>query len=200
MSTETVIASQKPNWRRRTYLIDREFQLKYIAMLSTMGAGSVALFGVLAWWAHTSAVETGSSSEGFAGMTILWLTVLGVVGTASALGLFGLLFTHRVAGPVHVMNLYVEALAAGHYPRLRPLRRYDELKRFFDRFSHAVERIRAREAEEAHALATALSAFQPLATTDEARAALQVLEELHSRKRQAVDNPISTRTPILPPR
>ncbi|ADO69970.1 hypothetical protein [Stigmatella aurantiaca] len=200
MSSETVIASQKPGWRRRTYLIDREFQLKYIAMLTTIGSGSIGLFGLLAWWAHSSAVETGSSSEGLAGMTILWLTVLGVVGTGAALGLFGLLFTHRVAGPVHVMNLYVEALAAGHYPRLRPLRRYDELKRFFDRFSHAVERIRSREAEEAHALAEALRAFQPLASTEEARAALKVLEELHSRKRQAVDNPISTRTPILPTR
>jgi hypothetical protein len=113
--------------------------------------------------------------------------VLAVVGTATALGLFGLVFTHRVAGPVYVMNLYVEALSAGHYPRLRPLRKYDELKKFFDRFSHAVDRIRAREAEEAQALSQAMAAFQPLATTEEARAALKTLEELLSRKREAVD-------------
>ncbi len=187
MPPETVIASQKRTWRRRTYLIDREFQLKYIFMLGSIGAGSMALFGALAWWAHTAALEAGSAAQGLAGMTIVWLSVLAVIGTSVALGLFGLLFTHRVAGPVHVMNLYVEALAAGHYPRLRPLRRYDELKKFFDRFSHAVERIRAREAEEAQALARALSAFKPLATSEEARAALQVLEELHSRKREAMD-------------
>ncbi len=187
MASDTVLDSQKRTWKRRTYLIDREFQLKYILMLASMGAGCIGLFGAMAWWAHTMALEAGSAAEGVAGMTILWLTVLAVLGTAVALGLFGLVFTHRVAGPVHVMNLYVEALAAGHYPRIRPLRKYDELKKFFDRFSHAVERIRAREAEEAQALSLAMAAFQPLATTEEARAALKALEELHSRKREAVD-------------
>lgn len=200
MSSDTVIASQKPAWRRRTYLIDRPFQLKYILMLACIGAGSIGLFGVLAWWAHAAALEAGSAAEGLAGMTILWLTVLAVVGTAVALGLFGLVFTHRVAGPVHVMNLYVEALAAGHYPRLRPLRKYDELKQFFDRFSHAVERIRAREADEAQALSRAVEAFRPLASTEEARAALQVLEELQSRKREAVDKPVTASQPIPPAR
>lgn len=187
MASDTVLDSQKRTWKRRTYLIDREFQLKYIFMLALMGAGCIGLFGVLAWWAHTMELEAGSTAEGVAGMTILLLTALAVVGTAVALGLFGLVFTHRVAGPVHVMNLYVEALAAGHYPRLRPLRKYDELKKFFDRFSHAVERIRAREAEEAQALSHAMAAFQPLATTEESRAALKALEELLSRKREAVD-------------
>ena len=133
-------------------------------------------------------------------MTILWLTLIAVVGTSVALGLFGLVFTHRVAGPVHVMNLYVEALAAGHYPRLRPLRKYDELKKFFDRFSQAVERIRDREADEAQTLGQALSAFQPLATTEEARAALKALEELHLRKREAVNKPVSGTHPVVPPR
>jgi hypothetical protein len=200
MSSDSVIASQKRSWRRRTYLIDREFQLKYIVMLASIGAGSIGLFGVMAWWSHTTALEAGSGAEGLAGMTILLLTVLAVVGTALALGLFGLVFTHRVAGPVYVMNLYVEALAAGHYPRLRQLRKYDELKKFFDRFSHAVERIRAREADEARALSEAMAAFQPLATTEEARAALKVLEELHSRKREAVDRPVTGGHPITPAR
>jgi hypothetical protein len=200
MASDSVIGSQKRSWKRRTYLIDREFQLKYIFMLASIGAGSIGLFGGLVWWAHTAALEAGSGSEGFAGMTILWLTVLAVVGVAVALGLFGLVFTHRVAGPVHVMNLYVEALAAGHYPRLRPLRKYDELKKFFDRFSHAVERIRAREAEEAQTLARALAVFQPLATSEEARAALQALEELQSRKREAVDKPVSGSHPVVPKR
>jgi hypothetical protein len=197
MSSGTV-GSQKRTWHRRTYLIDREFQLKYIFLLASIGAGSMGLFGALAWWADTAALDAGTAAEGFAGMTILWLTALAVVGSAVALGLFGLVFTHRVAGPVHVMNLYVEALAAGHYPRLRPLRRYDELKNFFDRFSHAVERIRAREADEAQALGRALVAFGPLATTEEARAALKAIEELHSRKREAIDKPVSGSHPIPP--
>ncbi|MCY1016408.1 signal protein [Pyxidicoccus sp. MSG2] len=177
--------STRPAYARRTYILDREFQLKYITLLAGIGAGSILVFGLLAHRIHVSSVASGLDG----GESLLWLTGLGTVGTAVALGLFGLLFTHRVAGPVHVMSLYVAALAAGRYPRLRPLRKGDELKRFFERFSEAFDRIRQREAEEAHALESALDALRGTATTPEARAALDTLTALHTRKRQAVDNP-----------
>ncbi|MCP3058203.1 signal protein [Myxococcus sp. K38C18041901] len=187
MSDDTHKAT-RPSYTRRTYLLDREFQLKYILLLAGIGAGSVAVFGALTHRLHATSVDTGVG----AGDSILWLTVLGSVGLGALLGLFGLLFTHRVAGPVHVMSLYVAALAAGRYPRLRPLRKKDELKRFFDRFSEAVDRIRQREADEAHALEGALAALKPVATTPEAREALETLSALCTRKRQAVDNPTAS--------
>jgi hypothetical protein len=172
----------RPGYTRRTYLLDREFQLKYIVLLAGIGAGSMLLFGALAYRAQVSAADSGLSGA----ETLLWLTAVGAVGMGVALGLFGLLFTHRVAGPVHVMSLYVGALAAGRYPRLRPLRRKDELRSFFARFSEAVDRIRQREADEAHVLEESLSVLRPLATTPEAREALSSLEALHTRKRQAM--------------
>jgi len=175
----------RPGHTRRTYLLDREFQLKYILLLAGIGAVSMGVFGGLAHRLHVSAVAAGVDG----GASLVWLTCVGALGLAGVLGVFGLLFTHRVAGPVHVMSLYVAALAAGRYPRLRPLRKKDELKRFFDRFSEAVDRIRQREAEEAHALVAAVAALTPVATTPEARQALETLSALHTRKRQAVDNP-----------
>lgn len=172
-------APQRPGFRRRTYLLDREFQLKYILLLAAMGGGSMLLFGLLAYRVSMRGVPGDA--------TLLWLTALATVGLGAVLGLFGLVFTHRVAGPVHVMSLYMAALAAGRYPRLRPLRKKDELRRFFDRFSEAVERIRQREAEEARALAEAVEALGPLATTPGAKEALRTLEALYGRKRQAID-------------
>jgi hypothetical protein len=177
--------STRPTYVRRTYILDREFQLKYITLLAGIGAGSILVFGLLAHRVHVSSLASGMDG----GETLLWLTGLGTVGTGVALGLFGLLFTHRVAGPVHVMSLYVAALAAGRYPRMRPLRKGDELKRFFERFSEAFDRIRQREAEEALALEAAVAALKGSATTPEARAALETLTALQFRKRQAVDNP-----------
>lgn len=168
-------AVQHKGYRRRTYLLDREFQLKYMLLLAVLGAGGMALFGVLAYRLRQDAGG------------LVWLTVGAVVGMGLVLGVFGLVFTHRVAGPVHVMNLYMAALAAGRYPRLRPLRKGDELQSFFERFGEAVDRIRQREAEEARALGQVLEAFGPLATTAQAREALQLVEELHGRKRQAID-------------
>ncbi|ATB45814.1 hypothetical protein [Corallococcus macrosporus] len=175
----------RPSHIRRTYILDRPFQLKYILLLAGIGAGGIGVFGLLAHRVHVSSVASGVDG----GQTLLWLTGLGTLGAAVALGLFGLVFTHRVAGPVHVMSLYVAALAAGRYPRLRPLRRGDELKLFFDRFSEAVTRIREREADEAYALETVLEALRPVATTPEALEALGTLSALHTRKRQAVDTP-----------
>lgn len=178
----------RPGYTRRTYLLDREFQLKYILLLAGIGAGSMLLFGVLAHRVYVAAADSGISGA----ETLLWLTGVGAVGLGVALGLFGLLFTHRVAGPVHVMSLYVAALAAGRYPRLRPLRRKDELRSFFARFSEAVDRIRQREAEEAHVLEAALDTLRAVATTPESREALESLEALRLRKRQAVDNPTAS--------
>ncbi len=175
-------SSSRPHVLRRKYLLDAGFQLKYILRLSLLGAGGVALVGGLAWRVHTDAVEPGAS-----GLTLLLLTGLGALGFALVLGLFGLVLTHRVAGPVHVMSLYMAALAAGRYPRLRPLRRKDELRGFFDRFSDAVDRIREREAEEARLLSEAISTLRPLATTAEAKDAIALLSSLQTRKRQAVE-------------
>src|SRR5712664_2103164 len=42
---------------------------------------------------------------------------------SSALGLIGILITHRVAGPLYVMFSYVNTLAEGRYPTFRSLRR-----------------------------------------------------------------------------
>jgi signal transduction histidine kinase len=122
---------------------------------------------------------------------LLWLAGVGALGMAGVLALFGLLLTHRVAGPIHVMGLYIATLAAGRYPRMRPLRKKDELRGFFDRLSEAVDRIREREAEEVRLLSEVITALEPLATTLESQAALSILTSLQARKRQATEGPTS---------
>lgn len=152
------------------------------------------LVGVLAYRIHLAAVlEPGATPESLvtSGQTLLWLTGLGALGMAGVLALFGLLLTHRVAGPIHVMSLYIATLAAGRYPRMRPLRKKDELRGFFDRLSDAVDRIREREAEEVRLLSEVITALEPVATTLESQAALSILTSLQARKRQATEGPTS---------
>ncbi|PTL78993.1 signal protein [Vitiosangium sp. GDMCC 1.1324] len=178
---------------RRKYLLDTGFQLRYMLRLAALGGGGVMLVGVLAYRAHRAAVEGGASPEALAvgGETMLWLTGLGALLFAGLMALFGLVLTHRVAGPVHVMSLYIATLAAGRYPRMRPLRKKDELRGFFDRFSEAVDRIRERETEEVRLLSEVIETLQPLATTQETQAALSILGSLRARKRQAIEGPTS---------
>jgi hypothetical protein len=189
MNADQAQAPRAAPFRRRMVLLDRSFQLRYAFLLATMGAAAIALFGALAYQVHMGMPSASGSPEvSAAGQTLLWLTVLGALGTAAVLGLFGLLLTHRVAGPVHVMGLYMAALAAGRYPRLRPLRKRDELRSFFERFREAVDRIRTREADEARAIARVMEALRPTALSPEAREALATLEALHARKRQAAES------------
>jgi hypothetical protein len=190
MSVDTQ-PSSRPHVVRRKYLLDAGFQLRYMLRLAALGGGGVMLVGVLAYRAHRAAVESGASPVALAasGETMLWLTGLGALLVAGLLALFGLVLTHRVAGPVYVMSLYIATLAAGRYPRMRPLRQKDELRGFFDRLSEAVDRIREREAEEARLLSEVIETLQPLATTEETQAALSILGSLRARKRQATEGP-----------
>lgn len=174
---------------RRTYLVDRGFQLRYAFLLAALGAGTMAIFGVLVWM-HFHELTRGAplalTSSG-AEETLVWMAVASVLLSAGILGLLGVLLTHRVAGPVYVMNLHMSALAAGRYPRMRPLRKSDELKAFFDHFAEAVERMRGREVEEAALLEQALGVLAPACTSPEARGALEELRALHRKKRQAAE-------------
>lgn len=174
MSETRPLAPRPRPFQRRTFLVDRAFQLRAARRLALAGGLPLVLLGVLAERVGARAAAPG------------WL-LLGAfaLGVALVLAGVGLWLSHRVAGPVHVMTLSLAALAAGRYPRLRPLRRRDELQAFFARFAETVERIRAREAEEAELLARAHAALQPLGTTPAAREALAALAALHHRKRQA---------------
>jgi hypothetical protein len=105
----------------------------------------------------------------------------------AALSLFGVLITHRVAGPVYVITHYIQILSSGRYPIMRPLRKTDELRPFFERFQEAVEAMRRREAEEARSLDAAVAALSAVATTAEATASLDALKALRDRKRDATE-------------
>ncbi|HYO59011.1 signal protein [Archangium sp.] len=190
MSVDTQ-PSTPPAVVRRKYLLDAGFQFRYMFRLAALGGGGVLLVGLLTYRVHKAAVDSGASPLALAtsGETMLWLTGLGALAIAGLLALFGLVITHRVAGPVYVMSLYIATLAAGRYPRMRPLRKKDELRGFFDRFSEAVDRIREREAEEARLLSEVIETLEPLATTEETRAALSILGSIRARKRQATEGP-----------
>ena len=78
-------------------------------------------------------------------LAIIFLAALAV---AATLGLLGILITHRIAGPVLVLSRYAEAISQGTYPPMRPLRKNDELKEYFEVFRRAVDRLKAKESAE----------------------------------------------------
>jgi hypothetical protein len=174
---------------RRTYVVDRRFQLKYTLLLVGVGVAVTALFGSLMYLVHVSALRAYTEGRGTsdASSALVWVMLALGLAMAAALSLVGVMITHRVAGPVHVMNHYLNVLASGRYPIMRPLRKGDELQRFFETFQGAIESLRSREADEADALRNAVAVLQPLASTEEVKALLTQLQAMHDRKRDATD-------------
>ncbi|HVP65664.1 MAG TPA: hypothetical protein VMT17_00215 [Anaeromyxobacteraceae bacterium] len=179
--------------KRRVYLVDRRFQLKYTFLLSGAGLGLALVFGLWVWQAHRQSVEVAVTDPGMravleAGDRELLLVFLGIaVSLSAALGIVGLVLTHHVAGPVHVMSHYLSQLAEGRFPRMRPLRRADELKDFFGLFQRAVEALREREARHAEAAEEVVRQLRRvLPVLPELEPAVQALEGLVREERDAV--------------
>jgi len=119
---------------------------------------------------------------------------------ALALGLLGVVVTHRVAGPVYVMSHYMTVLATGRYPRMRTLRRGDELKRFFQVFIHAVDAVKAREARHAAVLEDAVDRMRSaLARAPELAPAIEALAAAARERRLALQADDPEPTPMYVP-
>lgn len=136
---------------RRVYLVDRGFQLKYALLMAGAGALVAVIFGLWLHQAHAQAIEIvgldpALREELARGDRQLLVAFAGIAALlALALGLLGVVMTHRVAGPVSVMGHYVSVLARGAFPRMRTLRKTDELRSFFQVFIDAVESLKDRE-------------------------------------------------------
>jgi methyl-accepting chemotaxis protein len=156
--------------QRRTYLVDRRFQLKLIFQLVAWGAVMAALFGLWIWQAHEHATTEILASSGAARSVVersdrqlLWAVAGIALLSAVALGLLGFIVGHRVAGPLHVVGMQLRALANGRFPRRRSLRRGDELKAFFSEFLDSVDSLRERELRHTEMLEGVLARMQAAA-------------------------------------
>ena len=174
-----------PQYRRKQYLVNRRFQLKYTLAITLLGGVIAAIFGGWMWQAHKTNTEMLALDQAFQAelmaqdQHILLIYVGVTVLMMASLGLLGILMTHRIAGPTFVIERYLKAIADGAYPSLRPLRRKDELKEVFQSLEGAVETLRTRDRKEAELIEAAL---EKLDGDEEAKATLRRIVE---RKRQS---------------
>ncbi|MGD0676194.1 MAG: HAMP domain-containing protein [Polyangiaceae bacterium] len=92
------------------------------------------------------------------------------------IGLLGIYFTHKVAGPIHKMKRLLRQVGEGNLHVDSRLRRGDELQDFFDVFTQMVDNLHRTEAAQLAAVETALGALAR-GSKDEAEASLNGLCE-----------------------
>jgi hypothetical protein len=197
----------KTDGHRRSYLVDRGFQLKYALLMALSGIAVAAVFGLWLHQAHaqTTALlapdaETRALVERSDRLLLAAFAAIAVL-LAAALGLLGVVITHRVAGPVFVMGHYLQVLAQGRFPRMRTLRRSDELKGFFRIFIDAVDAMKVREARHAALLEDAVQAMRASgARSPDLAPAIEALATAARERRAALAQDDLELTPMAVPK
>ncbi len=165
---------------RQSYLVDRDFQLRYAVEMIILFAVSASAVGALL---AATVVQLRVQADLQGGHRLLAILI-----AASALlflVIFGyaVLMAHRISGPIWVMSRMLDSLAAGKLPWVRPLRKNDELQTFFQRLIKAIHVVRDWQAEEANRLEETVRRLQSLTSSPEADELLSGLSAMAASKR-----------------
>lgn len=119
------------------------------------------------------------------------VVVLVVSGLLVVVGLvlFGIKMTHRVAGPLYKVTLYLAKLRDGRYDKVYDLRKGDQLREFYEHFREAHAGVVAIEQADRDRIAAALDAAVAdgvLTRSPQARAAADELRAILDRKEKAL--------------
>jgi nitrate/nitrite-specific signal transduction histidine kinase len=186
----------------KNYLLDRRFQLKYTGMVLLVTVAVASVLGYLAYDFSKGQTEaftaqlaaqpdldeaTASDLEHFAQQEdrkVRNAIILGVVLMSLALGLTGILVTHRVVGPAYRMKRLFEHVGEGRLEVTTGIRKGDELQDLYRSFAQMVESLRDQRSEDIERLERTVQALEAGGAES---AQVAELRTLLNRIRQSVD-------------
>ena len=118
-------------------------------------------------------------------MRILWAMI--VTGLLLVIGLaaYGLKMTHRVAGPLFKVGLYLSKMRGGRYDKVYNLRKGDQLVQFYDHFKAAHGGVVKMQRDDIARLAEVIAAAEAAGAGQ--HPAIAELRELLARKEKSVE-------------
>jgi hypothetical protein len=146
--------------RRRRLVINTAFQLKYtvaiscVVFLICMIAGFM-LYAVLHQQARLRELNPLAYRAQVQRIIGLFAIGVGLV-SASAVAACSIIATHRICGPILLLQRYLTELRDGGLPRVRPLRKHDEFKELHVLLAEVVESLRKRREQELSVLTATL--------------------------------------------
>ncbi|MGB8223790.1 MAG: HAMP domain-containing protein [Polyangiales bacterium] len=186
----------------RNYLIDRQFQLKYTGMVLLVTVSIASGLGLVAYRfsrGQTEALKAQMAAQpDLDAGTASYLDqtseeedrrvrnaiVGGVLFLTFALGVTGIIVTHRVVGPAYRMKRLFEHVGEGRFEVTTGIRKGDELQELYHSFSQMVESLRDQRAEEIEQLEQTLIKMESAGVQS---AYITELRALLARIRKTVD-------------
>jgi len=189
------------SFRRKQYLINPGFQWKVagtiaVAVFLFSILISITLYGTLHQQARLRAADPGGYTAEVTSIMVCFGLGFAAL-TAGGVGLWSILMTHRICGPMFVMKRYLLELAGGRVPSLRPLRKRDEFKDLYDAFDQAITSLRTGRQRDLMQLNTVLDALRQAGTEPSAaRTAMQAVTERIEALRASAQASLADCTPV----
>ena len=120
---------------------------------------------------------------------ILYVMIASGVLLTLGLAVFGIKMTHRVAGPLYKVTLYLAKLREGRYDKVYDLRKGDQLVEFYEHFKHAHAGVVVLEQADVERIRAALDAATVdgvAERSDDAKAAAAALRDVLARKEKSL--------------
>ena len=159
VTNDFAVKNQKRN-RRKKYIVDPSFQWRHAITISltvflVTSIMSSVLYGLLHQQARMRFVAP-QTYTGEVTLVVLFAALAFAGITAAGVGLWSVVATHRICGPLYVLENYLGELAKGSVPTPRKLRNKDELKGFYRTFTRAMETLRLKRQNDLSTLCESL--------------------------------------------
>lgn len=192
----------KPKRRMRNYLLDARFQLKYTSMVVVVTLSVASVLGYFAYDFSTAlteamsleqAMSSGADAEAIASIErmaqeqdrkVLVSILMGIGALGLALGLTGIIVTHKLVGPAYKLRLLLTEVAEGKLKVSGRLRKGDELQELFEAFAHMIDSMRAGQARDIAQLDEAIRRARAEGVSEES---LESIREVRDRMRASLD-------------
>jgi hypothetical protein len=140
--------------RRRTFLVDRRFQLKYTMIIVLVGVAVSALLGFFIYrltLENTKILMLDPELREKVSMfdtAVVFYFIGFMVLMALFLFIWGIVITHRVAGPIFIVSRFLRQIGDNLVPPTRQLRKRDEFQEFFDTYTAMVNSLKQQQRSE----------------------------------------------------
>lgn len=189
------------------YLIDKSLQLRYVLVVTIVSALIAGVLGFMIYQQEHHA--SGQLSKGLAELAgtdealaeygkefaddinqrdrtlVLQMVAVGL-GLTVILSGFLLIMTHKVAGPLYKVGLYMEKMADGRLGNITALRKGDMLQDFYVQFREAHDAVRERLKADTETMAALCDAWAAADADGRDAAAIATLRAHVEARRQAL--------------